>query len=181
MIYNKPTKAEDGMRHVAAFTDEKKRCFIQLPCVKVLDTDSEMGEVSFEITGEENQAKIESVHESSIESAVENAVEWFGKELPEKTVTNAYTKEECLSTDKIEATRVFNSKNEQVDFETLSPGTTCSIFVEFSGLWFARKAFGPSWNIVQVKINEEEKKGVEETQEIEAYPDGCMFENSDSK
>jgi len=149
MIYNKPTKADDGMRHVAAFTDEKKRCFIQLPCVKVLDTDSEMGEVSFEITGEENQAKIESVHESSIESAVENAVEWFGKELSEKTVTNAYTKEECLSTDKIEATRVFNSKNEQVDFETLSPGTTCSIFVEFSGLWFARKAFGPSWNIVR--------------------------------
>ena len=181
MIYNKPTKAEDGMRHVAAFTDEKKRCFIQLPCVKVLDTDSEMGEVSFEITGEENQAKIESVHASSIQSAVENAVEWFGKELPEKTVTNAYTKEECLSTDKIGATRVFNSKNEQVDFETLSPGTTCSIFVEFSGLWFAKKAFGPSWNIVQVKIHEEEKNEVEETQEIEAYPDGCMFENPDSK
>ena len=99
MIYNKPTKADDGMRHVTAFTDEKKRCFIQLPCVKVLDIDSEMEEVSFEITGEENQAKIESVHASSIQSAVENAVEWFGKELPEKTVTNAYTNEECLSTD----------------------------------------------------------------------------------
>lgn len=141
----------------------------------------EMEEVSFEITGEENQAKIESVHASSIQSAVENAVEWFGKELPEKTVTNAYTKEECLSTDKIGATRVFNSKNEQVDFETLSPGTTCSIFVEFSGLWFAKKAFGPSWNIVQVKIHEEEKNEVEETQEIEAYPDECMFENPDSK
>ena len=81
MIYNKPTKADDGMRHVTAFTDEKKRCFIQLPCVKVLDIDSEMEEVSFEITGEENQAKIESVHASSIQSAVENAVEWFGKEL----------------------------------------------------------------------------------------------------
>ena len=25
MIYNKPTKADDGMRHVTAFTDEKKR------------------------------------------------------------------------------------------------------------------------------------------------------------
>lgn len=24
MIYNKPTKADDGMRHVTAFTDEKR-------------------------------------------------------------------------------------------------------------------------------------------------------------
>ena len=40
MIYNSPTKADDGMRHVKAYTDEKKRCFIQLPGVKVLDIDS---------------------------------------------------------------------------------------------------------------------------------------------
>ena len=33
---------------------------------------------------------------------------------------------------------------------------TCSIFVEFAGIWFAKKAFGPTWNIVQVKIHEEE-------------------------
>ena len=181
MIYNSPTKADDGMRHVKAYTDEKKRCFIQLPGVKVLDIDSEMGEVTLELTGEENQAKIETIHASNIQSAVENAKEWFGKELPEKTITNAYTKEDTLSTDKTQATRIFNSKNEEVDFETLAPGTTCSIFVEFSGLWFAKKAFGPSWNIVQVKIHEEEKQPEKETQEIEAYPDGCMFENPDSK
>jgi len=180
MIYNTPTTAEDGMRHVRAYTDEKKRCFIQLPNVKVLDVDDN-AEVSLEITGEENQAKIETVHASNIQSAVENAKEWFGKELSEKTLTNAYTKEESLSTDRIPATRIFNSKNEEVDFEALSPGITCSVFVEFSGLWFAKKAFGPSWNIVQVKIHDEEKEPETETPEIEAYPDGCMFENPDSK
>ena len=58
---------------------------------------------------------------------------------------------------------------------------TCSIFVEFSGLWFAKKAFGPSWNLVQVKIHEDEKPPEETEPEIEAYPDQYMFEDEVSK
>ena len=90
MIYDTPTKADDGMRHVKALTEDKKRCFIQLNDVSVLDVDYSTGEVSIEITGEDNQAKIENVHSTNIKSALENSEEWFGKKVSEKAIDKAY-------------------------------------------------------------------------------------------
>ena len=46
---------------------------------------------------------------------------------------------------------------------------TCSIFVEFAGIWFAKKAFGPTWNLVQVKIHEEEITPEPTEPEIDEY------------
>tara|TARA_B100001113_G_scaffold20652_1_gene15282 strand:- start:3441 stop:3986 length:546 start_codon:yes stop_codon:yes gene_type:complete len=181
MIYNTPTRGDDGMYHVKAITDEKKRCFVQLSNVKVTEVDNDSGEVSFEVTDEDNQAKLNIIHVSNLQSAVENAKEWFGKELSDKTINNAYAREGDISADKIEATRIFDSEKQVVDFEKLEVGMTCSIFVEFSGLWFAKKAFGPSWNLVQVKIHEDEKPPEETEPEIEAYPDQYMFEDEVSK
>jgi hypothetical protein len=180
MIYDTPKKGEDGMYHVRALTEERKRYLIQLTGVKVSDIDTVSGEVSFEVIGEDNQAKLENIHESNIQSAIENSKEWFGKELPDKTITNAYMKDEELSVDCIDATRVFDLQKKPVELDTLTKDNTCSIFVEFSGLWFAKKAFGPSWNLVQVKIHEEEKPPPPEPKEehpVEAYPEEYMFED----
>jgi hypothetical protein len=46
----------------------------------------------------------------------------------------------------------------------------CSVIVEFAGLWFAKKAFGPRWNLVQVKKRQPEEKF------DESYPEDYMFE-----
>ena len=184
MIYDTPQKGEDGMYHVRALTEEKKRCLIQLTGVKVSDVDTNSGEVSFNVTGEDNQAKLETIHASNIQSALKNSKEWFGKELPDKTITNAYMKDDELSVDRINATRIFDSQKQPVDFGTLKEDNVCSVFVEFSGLWFAKKAFGPSWNLVQVKIHEEEKPPPPEPEPepepehpVEAYPEEYMFED----
>ena len=155
MIYDTLSKGEDGLYHSRALNDEKKRYFIQLNEVTVSDVDQETGEVSFEVTGEDNQAKVESVHITNLQSALENSKTWFGKELPEKTVSGAYTISENLETDRISATRIFDHSKESVEFNSLTVGMTCTALVEFSGLWFAKKAFGPSWSIFQWKFNEE--------------------------
>lgn len=179
MIYDTLSKGEDGLYHTRALTDEKKRYFVQLNGVTVTDVDQETGEVSLEIIGEDNQAKIESVHVMNIQSAMENSATWFGKELPEKTIASAYTRGENLSVDRISATRVFSHTKEVVDFDTITPGTVCTVLVEFPGLWFAKKAFGPSWNLVQVKIHEEEKIPEPEPEvEEETYPDQYMIEDT---
>tara|TARA_X000000368_G_scaffold60431_1_gene42575 strand:+ start:6654 stop:7196 length:543 start_codon:yes stop_codon:yes gene_type:complete len=180
MIYDTPTKADDGMRHVKALTDDKKRCFIQLNDVSVLDVDYSTGEVSIEITGEDNQAKIENVHSTNINSALENSEEWFGKKVSEKAIDKAYIIDDSITAEKIEATKIFTANKELSDFETLTSGTKCSVFIEFAGLWFARSHFGPTWNIVQVKIHEEKTPEVE-VPSVDAYPEECMFEDEESK
>lgn len=184
MNYGTPIKGEDGMYHVKALTQENKKYFIKLSNVKVLDVDvSTAGEVSFEIAGEENQSKINTINASILSSALENSKEWFGKELSEKIINNAFTKSEDISTDVIEATRIFDSEKQLIDLldsnTVFCSGKVCSVFVEFSGIWFAKKAFGPSWNLVQVKIHEDEceESETEEESPVESYPEEYMFED----
>jgi len=182
MIYDTLSKGEDGLYHTHALNDEKKRYFIQLNDVTVSDIDQETGEVSFEVTGDNNQAKIESVHVTNLQSALENSKTWFGKELSEKTVSGAYTRGENLATDRISATRVFDHNKESLEFTSVEAGMTCTALIEFSGLWFAKKAFGPSWNIVQLKIHEEKIPEPESTPEVveeETYPDQYMIQDSE--
>lgn len=178
MIYDTLSKGEDGLYHTKALNDEKKRHFIQLNGVKVVDVDDETGEISFEVLGDTNQAKVETVHVTNLQSAMENSKSWFGKELTEKTITGAYTRGDTLTADRISATKVFDHTKEVVEFNTVTPGAVCTILVEFSGLWFAKKAFGPSWNIVQVKIHEEEKIPEPEPEpEEETYPDQYIIQD----
>ena len=180
MIYDTLSKGEDGLYHSRALNDEKKRHFIQLNEVTVSDVDQETGEVSFEVSGDDNQAKVEAVHVTNLQSALENSKTWFGKDLPEKTVSGAYTRSENLETDRISATRIFDHNKESVEFNSVSVGMTCTAVVEFSGLWFAKKAFGPTWNIVQLKIHEEKIPEAEaETEQEETYPDQYMIQDSE--
>ena len=180
MIYDTLSKGEDGLYHSRALNDEKKRYFIQLNEVTVSDVDQETGEVSFEVSGDDNQAKVEAVHVTNLQSALENSKIWFGKDLPEKTVSGAYTRSENLETDRISATRIFDHKKEPVEFNSVSVGMTCTAVIEFSGLWIAKKPFGPTWNIVQLKIHEEKIPEAEaEVEQEETYPDQYMIQDSE--
>jgi hypothetical protein len=179
MIYDTLSKGEDGLYHSRALNDEKKRYFIQLNEVNVSDVDQETGEVSFEVSGDDNQAKVETVHVTNLQSALENSKIWFGKDLPEKTVSGAYTRGESIEAERISATRVFDHNKESIEFSSVGVGMTCTVLIEFSGLWFAKKAFGPSWNIVQLKIHEEKIPEPEvEVEEEETYPDQYMIQDS---
>jgi hypothetical protein len=173
MIYNAPAKGEDGLYFVKALNDNKRKCLIQLNNVKVSDVS---GEVVFELDSDVNLKKIEDTDAANLMAANENCETWFGKKLSENVIKGAYTPSVANSQftgDRIEATKVFNAQQEMVDFEMMQPGKSCNVILEFAGLWFAKKAFGSSWNIVQVKIHADPI--------LDVYPEGYAFVDDDDQ
>jgi len=164
MIYDKISREDDGLYHVRAFTEDKKKNFIQLNNVKIID-------VGDELVFETDSEKINEIHEININNAIENSQAWFGKTLTEKTLRSAYTREDTICAEIIQSTKVFQYDKSVVNIDSIEPGEICSVIVEFAGLWFAKKAFGPSWNLVQVKKHQQEEKF------DETYPDEYMFED----
>jgi len=179
MLYDKISKGEDGLYHTNASTDDNKRCFIQLNDVKMVNNEND--EVSFDLLETDNNTKIADIDKINIKTALENSKEWFGKELPENVITQAYCEgSSVISPDIIDATRVFNSRKELIEngIKDVKIGSSCTVLIEFSGLWFAKKAFGPSWNLVQVKVHEE-KKPESEIREKESYPDEYTIQDDE--
>ena len=175
MIYDKITKGDDGLRHVRAFSDERKRNFLQLEDVKIVD-------ISHDFVFEPSCTKpFDDLQETNVTNAVVNSEEWFGRNLSEQTLRRAYSRESAISAERLETTKVFNSKKEIVDYDTLKEDMNCSVVIEFSGLWFAKKAFGPTYNIVQVRLHPEPDPEPEpekdENNFDESYPEDYMFED----
>jgi len=173
MIYNAPAKGEDGLYFVKALNDDKRKSFVQLNGVKVSDVTED---VVLDLVSEANTQKIADIDEKNLVAAHENCEAWFGKKLSENVVKGAYSpsvKDGQVTTDRIEVTKVFNAQQEKVDFEMVQPGKVCDVILEFAGLWFAKKAYGSTWNIVQVRVHDdpiidtypEEYAFVDETQE----------------
>jgi hypothetical protein len=167
MLYNTPIKGDDGLYFVKALNDSKRKCLIQLNGVKLVDVS---GDIVMDLTSDANVAKIQDIDTGNLSAAVENAETWFGKNLSDKVVEGAYTSsvaDSQVTGERIDVTKVFNSDQEEVDFETIQPGKTCDVILEFSGLWFAKKSFGSSWNVVQVRVHPDPI--------LDTYPEGFAF------
>ena len=167
MLYNAPAKGEDGLYFVKALNDTKRKCFVQLNGVKITDVS---GDIVMDLTSDSNTAKIQAIDEQNLAAAVENAETWFGKKLSDKVVEGAYTASVAdgqVTGERIEVTKVFMSDNQEVDFENVKPGKACDVILEFSGLWFAKKSFGSSWNVVQVRVHPDPI--------LDTYPEECAF------
>ena len=153
MLYNAPTKGDDGLYFVKALNDSKRKCLVQLNGVRVVDVS---GDVVFDLVSESNTQKIGDIDTHNLEAARENCEAWFGKQLGEKVIDGAYTPSVAdgqITGECIEVTKVFNTQQEQLDLEIVQPGKVCDVILEFAGLWFAKKSFGSSWNIVQVRVH----------------------------
>jgi hypothetical protein len=177
MIYDTPSKGEDGLYFVKATNDDKKKCFVQVNRVGNVSLSGENTEVTLNLLTENNVKKITDVDELNITAAVENAASWFGKNLTEDVIRAAYTSSlvnDQFTCERIVQTRVFNSNLEVVDISTVTPENTCTAVLEFAGLWFAKKAFGPVWNLVQVKVFDDPV--VEE-----AYPEDYIIRDEDEQ
>ena len=146
MIYNAPTKGDDGLYSVRAFSSERKRNLIQLNNVTVTDVGSD---ITFSVP-QDNEA-LNRIHDLNIKNAHENSEQWFGRKLSEVTLKKGYVTGDTISCDTIPSTRTFNPDKTPAEFESIKVGDVCSVIVDFAGLWFAKKAYGPSWYIVQVK------------------------------
>ena len=173
MIYNSPAKGEDGLYFVKALNDEKRKCFVQLNKVKIADVS---GEVVVDIMTDANAKKIEDLDTRNLEAAHENCEAWFGKQLSEGVIKGAYTpslKDGQVTGDHLDVTKVFNAQQELIDFEGLQPSKTCDVILQFARLWFAKKAFGSTWNIVQVKVHDDPI--------IDTYPEEYAFVDEDDQ
>lgn len=153
MLYNAPAKGDDGLYFVKALNDSKRKCLVQLNNVKIADVS---GDIVMDLGSEANISKIQEIDAQNLSAAVENAETWFGKKLSDKVVEGAYTSsvaDNQITGERIEVTKVFNSDQEMVDFDVVQPEKTCDVILEFAGLWFAKKSFGSSWNVVQVRVH----------------------------
>lgn len=169
MIYNTPTKGEDGLYFVKTLNDDKRKCLVQLNKVKVTDVS---GEIVMDLGSEVNTQKINTIDTANLEAALENCESWFGKKVSDGVIRGAYTSnldDTAMTCDRIEATRVFNTQQETIDFDLVQPDKTCDVILEFAGIWFAKKAFGPTWNVVQVRVHDDPEPI------LDTYPDGYAF------
>jgi hypothetical protein len=173
MIYNAPIKGEDGLYFVKALTDTKRKCLVQLNGVKITDAS---GEIVMDVVSDGNINKIGAIDAGNLEAALENCESWFGKKLSESVIKGAYTSnlDNGLATcDRLDVTKVYNAQQEIVDFEMVQPGKTCDVIIEFAGLWFAKKAFGPTWNVVQVRVHDDPI--------LDTYPEEYAFVDEDDQ
>jgi hypothetical protein len=170
MIFGSITRGDDGSRVVQARNDNKRKILVQLNGVKISEVSTD--EVAFDLISDKNATKISAVDTANVDAAQEHSEEWFGKAISEALIKSAYIPS-ALSCDRIDATKVFNSQQETVDFESLQSEKHCDIIVEFSELWFAKKNYGPTWNIVQVRLHPEPV--------TDTYPDEFAFVDSDDE
>lgn len=176
MLYStQPTQSEDGTYFVKATTNEKRKKFVQINKAIVVDESDSVSDVSLQlhVSGLD---KVYDVDAENIQAAIDNSIGWFGQQMTEAQIKRAYqpsAPDGILGCDTIPATKIFNSEMEVTDNNSLTDGSKCKVIVEFSGLWFAKKTFGPIWNLVQVKLFA--------APIIDDYPDAYAFEDTEDE
>jgi len=179
MIYGSPKKLPDGRYYLKVQTDEGNRCMVQLNNTTLLTNFSEGENVTLSLT-EKSLEKVQMINSHNLEAAKENSQEWFGKEVSEKTLETAYTPSLNDNTiivgkatvNKNIVTKCYDHEKNSVDFDSVGEGVKCDVMIEFSGLWFMKKTFGPIWRIAQMRLKAPPKK---------IYPDEYLFNDSDDE
>jgi hypothetical protein len=186
MLYTAPAKGDDGCYFVRATTDEKKKHFIQLNKARISATTE--SDITIDPASPANKRKIAAINKANLQAAKENAKQWFGKDKSVDALKAAYSDAELVA-ERIPPTKVFSAEQEVIDFTNLREGVECALILEFVGMWFAKTAFGPAYNVVQVKLYPEPVKSeypeeyafVDEDDEPEAEPEAEVVAEPDAE
>ena len=82
----------------------------------------------------------------------------FQRKVADKTIEAAYVRPaEVMNVTSVQGSKVYKNK-EAVDPATIAEGSVCDIVLEFSGVWFAKKTFGPTWKLAQTRVRPEPKR-----------------------
>lgn len=100
------------------------------------------------------------IDEELLTQAKASKVAWFGKELSDETITNAFQESvtdgllgASLATVKGQVTTtVFDTQKNPVELQDVKPDTKCDVMFELAGMWFLKKSFGPIWRVLQVRV-----------------------------
>ena len=151
MEYAKPQKLPDG-RYFLKISGQR----LQVNGVVAQDGLASKS-VNFKL---EDQAAFEAIDIELLAKAKESKVEWFGKELSDDTIANAF--QESVTDGVLGAslasvkgqvvTMAFDSQKNALALEDVAAGSQCDVVFELAGLWFLKKSFGPIWRVIQVRV-----------------------------
>jgi hypothetical protein len=124
--------------------------------------------------------KLDQVDQAILTEAKNSKVAWFGRELSDETIQNAFQSSLTdgslgVSLAKVKGevvTKVFNSQKEEIGLSNVTAGSQCDVLVDLSGLWFLKKSFGPIWRVVQMRVRSQQAKPTR-------VPVQYMFEDED--
>jgi hypothetical protein len=152
MEYGKPQKLPDGryFLRIAGKTQQVNGL--------VLQDSLETKTVKFKVP--EGTDIFKAIDEELLTQAKTSKVEWFGKELSDETILNAFQEsvtdgvlDASLATVKGQVTTTaFDTQKNQVELQAVKAETKCDVMLELAGLWFLKKSFGPIWRVLQVRI-----------------------------
>ena len=113
----------------------------------------------------EDENIFQTIDQEILTRAKDSKQEWFGKDLSDETITNAFQESvtdgvlgTSLAMFKGEVvTTAYDTQKNPVELQDVKAGTKCDAVLELSGLWFLKKSFGPIWRVVQVRVRGPQK------------------------
>jgi len=152
MEYGKPQKQPDG-RYFLKISGGRHQ-------VNGLTLQDSLSSKSVNFKIEDSSNLFSTIDSELLAQAKESRVEWFGKELSDETIANAF--QESVTDDVLSAslatvkgevvTVAFDTKKNPVELQEVASGSKCDVLLELSGLWFLKKSFGPIWRVIQVRV-----------------------------
>jgi hypothetical protein len=166
MEYGKPQKLPDG-RYFLKISGQRH----QVNGIIAQDGLASKS-INFKI---EDQSVFDTIDEELLAKAKESKVEWFGKELGDETIVNAFQESvtdgvlgaSLVSVKGQVATLAFDRQKNPLALEDVAAGSQCDALFELAGLWFLKKSFGPIWRVVQVRV----RTGTQAPN----FPKECLF------
>jgi len=153
MEYGKPQKLPDGryFLRISGKTQQVNSLVLQ----DTLDTKT----VKFKVP-EGSSDIFKTIDEELLAQAKASKVEWFGKELSDETILNAFQEsvtdgilDASLATVKGQVTTTaFDTQKNPVELQAVKTESKCDLVLELAGLWFLKKSFGPIWRVLQVRV-----------------------------
>ena len=152
MEYGKPQKLPDGryFLRISGKTQQVNGL--------VLQDSLETKTVKFKVP--EGADIFKGIDEELLAQAKASKVEWFGKELSDETILNAFQEsvtdgilDASLATVKGQVTTTaFDTRKNSVELQAVKSESKCDVVLELAGLWFLKKSFGPIWRVLQVRV-----------------------------
>ncbi len=159
IVYEDPVRLQDGRYFVKASTSDKTPVYVSI-ANSTINTPVPWDQ-STDIPISVSEADISTIQKWDamfMADAVVNSTKWFQREFTEDVITSYY--QSALEGSTLETQPSVNSKGRvNVAFflfnnditKNFEPGSQCRLLLQFDGLWFLRKSFGPVWKITQVK------------------------------
>jgi len=152
MDYGKPQKLPDGryFLRISGKTQQVNGLVLQ----DSLTTKT----VNFKVP--EGTDIFKGIDEELLAQAKASKVEWFGKELSDETIMNAFQESvtdgilgaSLASVKGQVTTTAFDTQKNPLELQAVKPESKCDVMLELAGLWFLKKSFGPIWRVLQVRV-----------------------------